>query len=145
MDAPTAALIGATLGFGGALFAAWLNPFSTARHAKAAKNLELRREAYASGLLAVGKLVEAGGNAEMMYRLVGEMAPPFVTMRLLCSPDVANLYFELTQTAGKIARYYEDHAEKNPDELLKQFRTDLDLFVEAARGDLGTDELYHSE
>jgi hypothetical protein len=143
VDAPTAALIGAGLGFGGALFAAWLNPFTTARAARRAKQLELRREAYAAGLLAATRYAHALDSADVS-RVLEAMSAAHASMRLVCSPDVAALYFDVITAVGAVGVHLEEHpGDGAPLELQAKCGQQVVLFVEAARADLGTDELYH--
>lgn len=147
LDAATAALIGAALGSGGTLLTAWLNPFSTAKHAREAKYLEMRRDAYADGLKVIHKFTITDMSVNALDDLAFQMLGPFVQMRLHGSPDIAELYSDVIQAfravAEDVKRHGGDTEQESTQQLAAKGTEAIDAFVEAARADIGIAGLYH--
>ncbi len=147
MDAPTAALIGAGLGFGGALFTAWLNPFSTAKHAREAKQLERRIAAYADGIKAV---VDATitDDLDSMGKAVDAVMAPAALMELVGSPDVSKLYDQVGAALDALHREAKKGNQADPAKLKtlvsEYFKARQD-FLDAARADIGADAPYYDK
>lgn len=132
MDVVTAGLIGASLGVAGTLGGAAINPFTAARHAREAKNIELRREAYAAGLKLVYEITtfDSMDDARPLARA---MTGPLVQMQLVASQDVAELYADLADIVSKIVK--EGASESHLDFFGEAYK----LFRDAARADIGID------
>lgn len=140
MDAPTAVLLGGLLGSSGTLLTAWLNPFSSARHAREARQVELRLEAYADGLKAVDGLLRMTDPGSVQ-EVINDMGGAAMRMTLLASPDVSAIYADLRETVRRI--YHHTLADSLPGEpLMDAFEDQLRLFVNAARADIGADTQY---
>lgn len=140
MDAVTAGLIGAAIGVVGTLGGQAINPLATARHARKARNLELRREAYEAGLQLVHEITalddKAPDSLAQADRLSRAMMVPLAQMRLIGDLHVAELYVELSKA---IEEFLEAKARPASD-LADRFGDAFNAFQFAARKDVGTED-----
>ena len=138
MDAATAALVGAAVGCSGAVAAAWLNPFTTARQARRIRNFELRREAYERCIQLLENVEGDATNDEDRRAFKATVVHP-ASMRLVANLDVARSVWNVTQNLERTVGIREKGEEapvKDFEALTKSYRK----FVETARLGLGIDE-----
>ncbi|MFJ8958854.1 hypothetical protein ACIRG5_05650 [Lentzea sp. NPDC102401] len=142
MDAATAALVGALVGFSGAIAASWINPSITAKHARAAKNLEQRREAYLKGLSAAQAL-RACEDQRDFERALQASWDAWIEMSLVASPKVAALFGKAHAAADKANdAWSESSPSQDFMEFQKSFISAVADFTSAARADIGAGKPY---
>ncbi|MDX8149232.1 hypothetical protein SK854_44415 [Lentzea sp. BCCO 10_0061] len=142
MDAATAALVGAGVGIIGAIAASWINPFTTAKHARAAKNLELRREAYVKGLNAAQTLRVCEDQPDFERALQASW-DAWIEMSLVASPEVAALFGKAHAAADKANdAWVESSPSQDFMKFQKSFISAVAEFTSAARADIGAGKPY---
>ncbi|MEU6149998.1 hypothetical protein ABZ816_08375 [Actinosynnema sp. NPDC047251] len=146
MDAPTAALIGASVGVIGTLAGALINPHTAARHARNMKIIDLRKDAYLECMKVLQKVPPLIRPHEMRTLAREIEAVPVAQMRLFADDVTAEWLGELADILNRAADRIEELGKKSASDcmddkqiklLISEWEEGITRFLRAARSDLG--------